>query len=449
MENVKQRQTAEMISIHEALQIIKSNIPDPAVREYKMEDAIGKLVAEDIYAPEPSPRFTNSAMDGYGVRWEDVCEAVPGSPVSLKVVGESQAGIPFREAVRKGEAVRISTGAMLAAGCDTVVRVEDTEEQNGCVRILAVKKKGQDVRYQGEEFRQGDLLLRRRSKISAPQAALLASVGVTTVKAYRPCEVAVLVTGSELVAAGESIAEHQIRDSNMVMLKAAIEETGGMVTRCVRVPDEEQATIEAIGQTRADIIVCTGGVSVGLHDHVKNAAAANGFTPLFWKIRQKPGKPLYFARKGETLLFGLPGNPVSAFMCFAHYVRPVITVLNGFPFGWPTVSGEAGEEIINKGPRTNMIRVQLAWLHNGGFCITHVEKQGSHMLTSLSHADGYLIMEPGQILQKGERGDVYRYDFRRDPVDGSMFEVQGLRFKVQNALREEEPNGVYGSCLYQ
>ncbi|MDY0351381.1 MAG: molybdopterin molybdotransferase MoeA [Desulfobulbaceae bacterium] len=439
----------EMISIEEALAIIKTGIPAPVEQEYAIEEAFGKILAEDIHAPESSPRFTNSAMDGYGVRWEDVHGAEPDMPVTLDIVGESRAGTPFHGTVGKGEAVRISTGAMLATWCDTVIPVEDTEELSDRVRILAAKKQGQHVRCEGEEFREGDLLLPRGTKIAAPQAALLAAVGITRVKAYRQCEVAVLVTGSELVAAGETIAEHQIRDSNMIMLKAAIEESGGRITRCVRVADEEPATIEAIGQTRADIIVCTGGVSVGRHDHVKNGAEANGFAPLFWKIRQKPGKPLYLARKGTTLLFGLPGNPVSAFMCFAHYVRPVITVMNGLPFGWPTVSGEAGEDITNRGSRTNMIRVQLAWLHNGGYCITHVEKQGSHMLTSLSGADGYVIVEPGQTLKKGERADVYRYDFRRDPVEGSMFEVQGLRFKPQSAGLEEETNGVHGSCLHQ
>ncbi|MDW7771956.1 MAG: molybdopterin molybdotransferase MoeA [Desulfobulbaceae bacterium] len=416
MADMHYQQKQEMISIEEALHIIQNNIPNPVAQEYAVEDAIGKLLAEDIYAPESSPRFTNSAMDGYGVRWEDVRDTAADVPVALHIIGESRAGEPFAGKVWQGEAVRISTGAMLATGCDTVVRVEDTEEEDDYVRIMAVKKQGQDVRYEGEEFRQGDLLLPRRTKISAPQAALLTSVGITSVKAYRPCEVAVLVTGTELVAAGGMIAEHQIRDSNMIMLQAAIKESGGVITRCVRISDDESSTIKAIEQTRADIIICTGGVSVGRHDHVKNAAEANGFLPLFWRIRQKPGKPLYLAKKGNSLLFGLPGNPVSAFMCFAHYVRPVITALNGLPFGWPTVSGEAGDDIANKGKRTNMVRVQLTWRHNGGYCITHSEKQGSHMLTSLSEADGYIILEPGQTLKKGERGDVYRYDFRRDPV---------------------------------
>ena len=193
-------------------------------------------------------------------------------------------------------------------------------------------------------------------------------------------------------------------------------EAGGEVSLSRRLADDEQITKEAIGMAKADIVLCSGGVSVGRHDHVKEAAEANGFTPLFWRIKQKPGKPLYFAKKGGALLFGLPGNPVSAFMCFAHYVRPVITALNGLPFGWPTVSGEAVSDIGNRGKRTNMIRVQLTWRPHGGYCITNADKQGSHMLTSLADADGYIVLEPGQNLKAGERCDVYRYDFRREPV---------------------------------
>ncbi len=405
-----------MITINEALEITKENIPAPTVLEYSIEDATMKYLAEDICAPEPSPRFTNSAMDGYAVRWEDVCGASPESPILLKVVGESQAGFPFPGKIEKGGAIRISTGAMLAAGCDTVIRVEATQEQNNIVTILSAKHQGQDIRHQGEEFKVGSLLLKKRTKISAPQAALLASVGITKVKACKPCGVAILVTGSELVSNGDSIEDHQIRDSNMIMLKTAIKEAGGDIISCHQVSDEKQATIDAIKQTEADIFLCTGGVSVGRHDHVKDAAEVNGFKPLFWRIRQKPGKPLYFARKEKSLLFGLPGNPVSAFMCFTHYVRPIITSLIGLPLGWPTVSGEAAKDITNMGKRPHMIRVQLTWRSNGGYWITNSEKQGSHMLTSLSDADGYIILGPGQVLKAGKRIDVYSYDFQRKPV---------------------------------
>lgn len=405
-----------MIAIQDALKIIQDNITAPQTMQLDIDLALGRYLVEDIYAPESSPRFTNSAMDGYAVRWQDVKGAHGLKPVVLDVIGESQAGIPFSGEVGKGEAVWISTGAMLALGCDTVIPVEDTREVESGVEIFSVSKEGRHVRFKGEEFESGALLLQANTRISAPQAALIASVGIKSVKVYKPCELALLVTGSELVSNGSEIAEHQIRDSNMIMLTSAITEAGGKVVSCLRVPDDREATIAMIGQVQADIVLCSGGVSVGRHDHVKDAAEQNGFAELFWKISQKPGKPLYCARKNNTLLFGLPGNPVSAFMCFAHYVRPIISVFSGLPFGWPIVSGEVGGDIINKGGRANMIRVQMRWLPHGGYSITNAENQGSHMLTSLAAADGYIIAEPGETVKAGERRTVYCYDFRRDPM---------------------------------
>jgi molybdopterin molybdotransferase len=405
-----------MISIDEAIAIIKDNIPPPAQAECPLDLAVGRYLAEDIRAPEPSPRYTNSAMDGYGVRWADLGEPTPEHPATLALIGESRAGLPFAGTVGAGQAVRISTGAMLPAGADTVIRVEDTREEGPNVLISAANKMGQDVRLRGEEFAEGDLLLRRGVRIAAPQAALLAAVGLEQVRVFSPGKVALLVTGSELVATGATIAAHQIRDSNMTMLRAAVQESGATLVSCARVSDDRQATIDAIGQTAAEIIICTGGVSVGRHDHVKEAAEANGFTPLFWRVRQKPGKPLYLARKGRTLLFGLPGNPVSAFMCFAHYVRPLIGALSGRAFGWPTLTARAAEEIANRGGRPNMLRVRTGRDREGGYTVSSGEKQGSHMLTSLAEGDGYVILGPGQSLRAGEPILVYSYDFRTEPT---------------------------------
>jgi len=404
-----------MISIDEAIAIIKANIPTPVEEVLPLAQALGYYLAEDIQSPEPSPRYTNSAMDGIAARFADVEGATAESPALLTFIGESRAGAPFAGMVGAGEAVRISTGAMLAAGADTVIRMEDTRETENSVAVFAVRKKGQDVRRQGEEFAAGDLLLRRGTRIAAPQAGLLASVGIDQVTVFAPCTVALLVTGSELVAAGAAIKEYQIRDSNMIMLQAAVREAGGNLFSSRRIVDEKEATSAAIATAAADIILCTGGVSVGRHDHVKEAAEENGFVPLFWRVRQKPGKPLYCARKGKTLLFGLPGNPVSAFMCFAHYVRPVLYAVCGQPFGWPSVEAHASADLANRGNRTNMVRVRVS-SRPGGYAVDSVEHQGSHMLTSLADANGYVILEPGQIVRAGEAITVYAYDFWQAPV---------------------------------
>jgi len=402
-----------MISIAEAIAIIKENIPAPTVAECPLEQAVGKYLAEDIRAPEPSPRYTNSAMDGYAVRWADVGGHTPENPATLAIIGESRAGMPFPGRVGSGEAIRISTGAMLPDGADTVIRVEDTREEGQQVIINAAQRLGQDVRHRGEEFAAGDLLLRRGSRVATPQAALLAAVGINQVAVFAPATVAILVTGSELVVTGGAIADHQIRDSNMTMLRAAVQESAATLLSCTRVADDLPATTVAIGQATADIILCTGGVSVGRHDHVKEAAEENGFTPLFWRVKQKPGKPLYLARKGQTLLFGLPGNPVSAFMCFAHYVQPVLGALAGKPFGWPTFFARAAEEIGNRGGRPNMLRVRVSRDQEGAYAITSGERQGSHMLTSLADSNGYVILESGQTLRLGKRVLVYSYDFSK------------------------------------
>lgn len=405
-----------MISISEAMAIVKANLPPSGEKSLPLAQALGCFLAEDVVAPEPSPRYTNSAMDGIAVRFRDVAGATAGAPVPLVIIGESRAGRPFSGKVGTGEAVRISTGAMLADGADTVIRLEDTRETANNVLVLAVRECGQDVRRQGEEFGPGTLLLRRGTRLAASQAALLAAVGIEQVRVFAPCTVALLVTGSELVAAGAEIERYQIRDSNMIMLQAAVREAGGKVLSSRRVVDEREATSQAIATVAADIILCTGGVSVGRHDHVKGAAEENGFSPLFWRIRQKPGKPLYCARKGNSLFFGLPGNPVSAFMCFAHYVRPVLGAICGQPFGWPSCMAQAVASLTNKGSRTNMVRVRLAATAEGGYEVSSVEHQGSHMLTSLADANGYMILEPGQSVAVGEIITVYSYDFRRDPV---------------------------------
>lgn len=396
-----------MLTIKDATELLIKNIPQRQAVSISLGQSLGLFLAEDLAAPEPSPRYTNSAMDGYAIKFD------PEAPSDqrYKIVGESQAGVEFRGIIGQHEAIRINTGAAVPESADTVIRVEDTEESAEYLIIKQLPAKaGKDVRYRGEEFREGEIILTKGTRLLAPQIALLAAMGINNVQVYRPCEVTLIITGSELVSSDMAPTQFQIRDSNMAMIVAAIQEAGGKVAKTVRIPDDEDITRTTIAEASTDIVICTGGVSVGKHDHVKSAAENSGYQEIFWKIRQKPGKPLYFAKKDSTLLFGLPGNPVSAFMCFTHYIRPLIGHLNGFTFGWPIVAGIAQDDITNNNKRTCMIRVVLSWNQNSGYSIKDAKVQGSHMLTSISESDGYIILEPDETLKKGATIDVYCYN---------------------------------------
>jgi molybdopterin molybdotransferase len=402
-----------MISVQEALRILQDNIPPPRRDVVSLEAAYGCFLYEDQIAPEPSPRFTSSAMDGFAVRWGDCAGATRERPVVLELIGESQAGIPFAGRLRAGSAARISTGAVLPDGADTVVRQEDTREAGDCVEILAVHALGQDVRRQGEEFHAGELLLPRGTRLEARELALLAAFGICLVPVHVQPRVSLLVTGTELARPDDQqIKPHQIRDSNSIMLASAVRDAGAILRSVVRVSDSLEETTIAIDQavaTEDAVILCSGGVSVGQHDHVKEGALAAGFTELFWKISQKPGKPLFVCRRGDTLLFGLPGNPVSAFMCFSNYVRPVLATLQGTSSVSRTLTARSPERVINTGKRTNFIRVTVEEHPNELAVIREMARQGSHMLSSIVHADGYIVLEPGEVLEADGLIEVFLF----------------------------------------
>ncbi len=238
----------------------------------------------------------------------------------------------------------------------------------------------------------------------------MAAVGLHTVPVYEKPDVTLLVTGTELVCHDETtIKPHQIRDSNTIMLASAIRESGGILRSTRHVQDSLDHTIEALEDSVASgvkLIVCSGGVSVGRHDHVREAALRAGFQELFWQIRQKPGKPLFVGRKGDTLIFGLPGNPVSAYMCFRNFVRPVLAELQGTTCLDNTLTAIVSEQMSNKGKRTLFIRVKIENRPNQLALVKEVSHQGSHMLSSIAHADGYLVLQPGEVLQPGSLKEV-------------------------------------------
>jgi len=392
-----------MITIDEAIQKIKAVLPQLTIEDLDLSQANEKVLAKAVSAAEPAPLFTNSAMDGYAVRWSDVKMVTENNPVRLEISGESQAGIPMSGKLEAGFAARISTGARLMDGADTIVPIELINESADSIEVLKVGRQYQHIRYQGEEFNTGDLLLNQNTVLNAPQLALLASQGISTVPVYKTPNVAIIATGSELVHYTETPQDGQIRDSNRLMLSSAVHSSGGKAAFGMQVGDDYAATVESIHQAAADcdILLFSGGVSVGPHDLVKKAAKECGFEEVFWKIRQKPGKPLFFAQKGKTLFFGLPGNPASSYMSYMMYVHPVIRHLCGHSFTQPGFRAIVAEEIQNTMDRAHLMRVSIMREEGKEPQIKALKRQGSHMLTSISAAAGFIRIDAGQTLPEG------------------------------------------------
>lgn len=392
-----------MITIDEAIQKIQSVLPTPKVEDLEISLAAGRVLAENITAAEPAPLFTNSAMDGFAVRWSDVEMVTESNPVQLKISGESQAGIPMSGELETGFAARISTGARLMNGADTIIPIELINESEDSIEVLKVGRQYQHIRYQGEEFKTGDLLLNKNTVLNPPQLALLASQGISTVPVYKTPDIAIIATGSELVHYTETPQDGQIRDSNRLMLSSAVHSSGGIAAFTMQVGDNYDATVESIHRAAAecDILLFSGGVSVGPHDLVKKAAMECGFEEVFWRIKQKPGKPLFFARKGNTLFFGLPGNPVSSYMSYMMYVHPVIRHLCGNTFSQPGFEAVVAEEIRNTMDRAHLMRVSIMQEPGKKPQIKALKRQGSHMLTSISAAAGFIRVDAGVTLSAG------------------------------------------------
>ena len=384
-----------MISIEEAKKIITENLPPREVETINLTDALGRVLAESVSAPEPSPRYSNSAMDGFAARWEDAQSANESNPISLPVVGESSAGIPYETKLEKGQSIRISTGAMIPNGADIVVAQEDTQFDKKAVKILRVTRKHQNIRFKGEEFSDGDVVLKAGSAIQPSQIGLLSALGIQNISVFRKPQMAIIVTGTEIKPFDTGIQPWQIRDSNSVMLSAAIAEAGGEISFSKIVGDDLARTRSILNEAaqKIDIVIFSGGVSVGPHDLVKTAVEDGGFQTLFWRVNQKPGKPLFAAKKNNTLLYGLPGNPVSAYMCYLVYIHPVIKYFLNTKSNQKIIHGRLKETIHNNFNRDHMLRVKIERTGDEIPRIIPIKKQGSHMLTSLTTADGFILIK--------------------------------------------------------
>ena len=319
-----------MILVKEAQKIILEKLQPLEPEKIPLLNAVGSVLQEDIYAKRDNPPADNSAMDGYALRFNDISSLDQNYPASLKVVEDIPAGQKPSKSIHSGEASRIMTGALVPDGADTVVMVEDTEKKNGSVLILKPQKGGSHVRKKGEDFKKGDLLLSKGNLVTPSNIAIIATAGCAKLSVTRKPVVAILSTGDELVDVDAKAEDHQIVNSNSYLLASQVLESGAkpMILGIVR--DRKDDIKEKLKSAdKADIIITSGGVSVGDYDFVKDAIQDLGSEIVFWKIAMKPGKPLTFSMLSKRPLFGLPGNPVSSFVSFEQFVRPAIRKMSG------------------------------------------------------------------------------------------------------------------------
>lgn len=361
--------------------------------------ARGRVLAGDIQAPYDVPRFANSAMDGYAVRARDLAAAADDRPVRLRVIGESAAGHPLSGPLGPGEAVKIMTGAPVPAGADAVVPVEDVTAEAAETVIVVARPvaPGRFVRRAGGDLRAGEVALPRGTLLQPGLIGLLASIGQTSVPVVRRPRVAILSTGDELRDPGLPLDPGQIADANGVMLAAAVEQAGGIPVRYGPVPDSPDLVREALAAAadEADLLVTSGGVSVGDHDWVRHIIETSGRL-AFWRVNMKPGKPLAFGTVFAKPIVGLPGNPVSSLVTFELFARPLIRVLAG-DAAWarPVIRLPLAVALRERSDRPHYVRVRLqpSTRDPAELQIVPVGPQDSHLLSSWRGAGGLARVE--------------------------------------------------------
>jgi len=397
-----------MISADEALQIVLDNVVALGVERLSITAALGRVLAEEVHSPRDIPSFDNSAMDGYAVRGADVAAASEAHPVRLEVLETLAAGTMPSRQVAAGQAVRTMTGAPIVPGANAIVPVERTRTDGNIVEIMAAAEAGAFVRPRGEDLRRDELVMSAGKTISPSDLGTLASLNRAMIDVWRRPRVAIVATGDELVDVDQIPTGAQIVNSSAYALAGAIREVGGepvMLKVARDTPEEVRARLaEALA---FDVVLSTGGVSVGQFDHVKGILDELGLRQLFHGVAQKPGRPLKFGTIGGRPIFGLPGNPVSTMVCFYLYVRPALLRMSGAAqAGLPRVTVRCATEIRLAANLTEFVRVRLE-RRDGELYATPTGYQGSGVLSSLSRADALLIGPAAvSVLKAGDQATV-------------------------------------------
>jgi molybdopterin molybdotransferase len=378
-----------MLSIDEALGRILEHVRVLERETVDLADAAGRVLAEQTRAHVDLPPFDSSAMDGYALRSAD-------APGELPVVARIAAGSPAPRPLGPGEAMGIATGGVVPEGADAVVPIELVAEADGRVRIPDPVAGGAHVRPRGGDVAKGDPVVGAGVRLGPTQLGALAAAGVDRVQVARRPRVAILATGTELRPPGSELAPGEIYDSNGVMLVAQSVAAGADAERLEAVADDEAAHRAALEEgLRRDVLVSSGGVSVGPHDLVRSVGAELGVEEVFWGIAMRPGKPLWFGVRGNTLVFGLPGNPVSSLVCFELFVRPALLALQGFGRPRPPFeTGRLARKVRRNDARDDLVRARRH-VKADGVELEPLTGQESHMIARAAEADALVLVPRG------------------------------------------------------
>lgn len=392
-----------MISVEKAKKLIKKNSGVLPFSDVEIGDSLGCLVQEDVVSPLNLPPFDQSAMDGYAIVFSDYIRES-----TIKISGEIQAGKYHKGKVKAGQAVRIFTGAPVPVGADTVVMQEKVSIVDGCLIINdPLLRQGANIRKTGSQVRKGSIALRKRTIITPGGIGYLAAMGLTSVKATPKPSVSVIVTGSELKRPGKSLNKGEIYESNSYAVEAALKSINLKVKNRFLVKDIEKEVYKAIKKAikTSDIVLITGGISVGDYDFTERSLKRLGVKNIFYKIKQKPGKPLFFGKFKRTLIFGLPGNPAAVLSCFYEYVYPAIKLLEGFKnVSLPQIQLPISIDYTKKKGLSFFLKGKIS-----DNSVIPLEGQESFILSSFAIADSLIYLpEECENIKKGEMVEVHK-----------------------------------------
>jgi molybdopterin molybdotransferase len=379
-----------LLTMQEAQELVLGRTPRLSAESVRVADAAGRVTAEEARAAVDLPPFASSAMDGYAVRAGDL-------PGRLPIVGHVAAGRPAGRPLAAGESMAISTGGVVPEGADAVIPLEYVVQHDNTIEVAQGLAPGAHVRPRGGDVVSGDVVVERGVRLGAAQLGALAAAGVASVSCARRPRVAVLATGTELAPPGSRLGPGQVYESNSVMLAAALAAAGAAVDVLAAVADDASAHREALERgLSADMLVTSGGVSVGPHDLVRQIEAELGVEEVFWRVAIKPGKPVAFGVRGATLVFGLPGNPVSALVACELFVKPALRALQGLPDPLPRFEpGRLGSPLRRNGARDEFVRAR-ARLDRDGVVVEPLSGQESHMIVRSSAADAVVHVPRGE-----------------------------------------------------